>query len=104
MGADPRLSFQTLQVLQAFLERPEHELAGTDVLSRTGLASGTAYPILARLEQSGWLKSEWEDADPKQVGRPRRRYYRITGLGIRKAEDALRRIRARSTLKKLAWA
>jgi PadR family transcriptional regulator PadR len=103
MGADPRLSFQTLQVLQAFLAGPEYALAGTDVLRQTGLASGTAYPILARLEQAGWLASEWEHSDPKQAGRPRRRYYRITGLGVRKAEDALRRIRP-SAAQKLAWA
>lgn len=102
MGTEPRLSFQTLQVLQVFLETPEIELAGADVLHRTGLASGTAYPILSRLEQVGWLKSKWEDCDPKQVGRPRRRYYRMTGLGARKAENALYRIR--SSTQRVSWA
>ena len=36
----------------------------------------------------GWLASRWEDIDPTQEGRPRRRLYRLTGEG----EIAARRI------------
>ena len=45
-------------------------------------AHGTLYKALGRLADSGMLESEWEDADAALAeGRPRRRLYRITGLG-----------------------
>ncbi len=84
----PRLSLQSLQVLRVLLERPERGLAGSDIRRVTGLASGTLYPILARLEQAGWLKSWWEEIDPREVGRPRKRFYCVTPVGARNAADA----------------
>ena len=66
------MSLQTLRVLEAFLENPMEELAGTDVQKRGGLASGTLYPILLRLESAGWFVSRWEAVDPSSIGRPRR--------------------------------
>lgn len=45
-------------------------------------AHGTLYKALGRLADAGMLESEWEDADVALgEGRPRRRLYRITGLG-----------------------
>lgn len=45
-------------------------------------AHGTLYRALARMEQAGLLASHWEDADAAvEAGRPRRRLYRVTGLG-----------------------
>ena len=57
-----------------------------------GIASGTVYPMLARLESSGWLESRWEDPGPESEGRPRRRLYRLTGLGERMAATQLEEI------------
>src|SRR3569832_2561237 len=73
-----RMSLQTLRTLEAFLENPTDELSGSDVQKRSGLASGTLYPILLRLESAGWFVSRWEAVDPASVGRPRRRLYRLT--------------------------
>ena len=73
-----RLSLQTLQVLEAFLENPTAQLAGAEVHQRCGIASGTLYPILIRLESAGWFVSQWEAIDPSALGRPRRRLYRLT--------------------------
>jgi PadR family transcriptional regulator, regulatory protein PadR len=92
MADEPRLSLQVLKVLQVFLEQPGGQFSGTDLLTRTSLASGTLYPILLRLERAGWLRSQWEALDPRAAGRPRRRYYSITPLGIRRAEGAMREI------------
>ena len=50
---------------------------------------GTLYPLLARLEAAGWATSQWEDVDPREAGRPRRRLYRLTGVGQRRAREAL---------------
>jgi PadR family transcriptional regulator PadR len=84
-----RLSGPTLQVLRLFMESPRRSVSGADISRETGIGSGTMYPVLARLEGEGWLKSEWEVVDPQTVGRPRRRLYTITGLGQTAARDAL---------------
>jgi len=86
---DPRISLQGLRVLQAFLADPHQVLAGADVARVSGLASGTLYPILLRLESAGWLKSKWEAVDPAKVGRPRRRLYRLTPTGLARASEIL---------------
>jgi PadR family transcriptional regulator len=84
---DVRISLQTLKVLEAFLENPTDELAGADVQKRSGLASGTLYPILLRLESAGWFVSRWEAIDPAAAGRPRRRLYRLTPNGLTRASE-----------------
>jgi PadR family transcriptional regulator, regulatory protein PadR len=44
---------------------------------------------LARFEGLGWLESRWEDIEPAEEGRPRRRYYRLTENGAERARIAL---------------
>ncbi len=66
------------------------ELSGVEIGRVAKLASGTLYPILLRLEAAGWLESRWEVEDPKELGRPRRRFYRVTGVGERKARAAVK--------------
>ena len=82
-----RLSLQTLRVLEAFLQNPTDQLSGADIHRRSGLASGTLYPILLRLESAGWLVSRWESIDPSSAGRPRRRLYRLTSGGLARAGE-----------------
>jgi len=84
---DVRMSFQTLKVLEAFLENPADDLSGADVHKRSGIASGTLYPILLRLESAGWFVSRWEAIDPSSAGRPRRRLYRLTRGGAARASE-----------------
>jgi PadR family transcriptional regulator len=84
---DVRISFQTLKVLEAFLENPTGELSGADVHKSSAIASGTLYPILLRLESAGWLVSRWEAIDPASAGRPRRRLYRLTRNGLARAGE-----------------
>jgi PadR family transcriptional regulator PadR len=82
-----RISLQTLKVLEAFLENPSVPLSGADVHQRCGMASGTLYPILLRLEAAGWFVSKWEAIDPSSAGRPRRRLYRLTSTGLKRASE-----------------
>ena len=63
------------------LEDPTGEHYGLDLGKRSGLLTGTVYPLLRRLEDAGWLASAEEDVDPVAAGRPRRRLYRLTGEG-----------------------
>jgi PadR family transcriptional regulator PadR len=96
-----RLTTQTLKVLSTLMSRPQDEISGAEIARSTKLASGTLYPILMRLEDAGWVESRWEVEDPRELGRPRRRLYQPTGLGIRKARSAFRELIL--PLKELAW-
>ena len=89
-----RLTAQTIQILGAITSCPMGEVSGAEIGRVTKLKSGTLYPILLRLEQAKWLESRWEADDPCELGRPRRRLYRLTGLGARKANEALAKVRA----------
>jgi PadR family transcriptional regulator PadR len=87
--AEPRMSLQTLAILNALVDDPYREWYGLELARAAKLKSGTIYPALARLEQAGWLKSSWEAGDPSQLGRPLRRMYRLTGEGQAQAHLAL---------------
>ena len=69
-------SRQTQAVLDELLADPTAERYGFDLARATGLASGTLYPILMRLEERGMLTARWEFAQ----GRPRH-VYRLTAEG-----------------------
>ena len=84
---DIRVSLQTLRVLEVFLTAPAAQLSGAEVQRCSGLASGTLYPILLRLESAGWFVSRWETIDPASAGRPRRRLYRLTPSGLARASE-----------------
>jgi PadR family transcriptional regulator, regulatory protein PadR len=86
----------TKAVLRAFLADPIAELYGLEVGAETSLAPGTVQPILFRFEGLGWLESRWENVDPSEAGRPRRRYYRLTGHGAELARNAIVRAEQRS--------
>jgi DNA-binding PadR family transcriptional regulator len=98
---EPRLTAQTLKVLGILMSSGTEEVSGVEIARVTKLASGTLYPILFRLERSRWVTSHWESKDPSELGRPRKRLYKITGLGIRKAKLAFAEIN--STVKEFAW-
>jgi PadR family transcriptional regulator, regulatory protein PadR len=85
------MTMPTQLVLRALLEEPSQEMYGLQVCAAAGLPSGTIHPILARLELAGWLESRWEEIDPQNTGRPRRRYYRISEDGAEQVREALAR-------------
>ena len=67
---------------------------GFDIMSATGLPSGTIYPTLRRLEDSRLVRSSWEgEATAHKQQRPARRYYEISRLGERALADAVQRFR-----------
>jgi len=84
-----RITFPTAVVLAALSGGCRY---GFEIMDTTGLASGTVYPILRRLEDAGLLSARWErTADAHDEQRPPRRYYQITGAGSRALRDALDR-------------
>ena len=79
-----RLSPQTLEVLEAFLQSPKDWKYGYDISRNTGLKSGTLYPILMRLAERGLLETSWETVE---AGKPARHLYRLTADGLRFARE-----------------
>lgn len=91
MSSLPRMTPATRLVLAELLNGGGAKY-GLGICKATGLASGTVQVILRRFEDDhGWLVSVYEEIDPKQVERPRRRYYRLTPDGARRALEALAR-------------
>src|SRR4051812_20051984 len=84
-----RMSGPTLKLLKLLIERPKEGQSGAGISKVTKIGSGTLYPLLQRLENVGWLDSEWEDVEPSEAGRPRRRFYKLTRKGQAGAAKAL---------------
>jgi PadR family transcriptional regulator len=73
------------RVLRVLLADVSAQRYGYDLMKAAKLPSGTLYPMLARLEDEGLVTSEWESLPGDGSGRPPRKYYQLTGEGIRVA-------------------
>ncbi|HET9657412.1 MAG TPA: PadR family transcriptional regulator [Kineosporiaceae bacterium] len=78
---------QVDKVLRVFLEAVDEPRYGYELMRRTGLKSGTLYPILARLEAQAVVEADWQPPDQTLPGRPPRRFYRLTGAGVATARQ-----------------
>lgn len=87
-----RVTAPTVEVLRALLDAGE-PVWGLRLVKATGRPAGSVYPILSRLEESGWLVGEWE-ADSGRDG-PRRRLYRFTSAGEPSAREVVAAFEAR---------
>jgi PadR family transcriptional regulator len=85
----PRITPETVRVLEKFVERPGSWQYGYELSRETGLKSGTLYPILMRLERHKLLDARWESAGN---GVPPRHTYRLNATGM----DLARAVAARS--------
>lgn len=88
----------TFEILLALVDSERHGYAiMKEVTSRTKgavkLGPGTLYGALKRLLEVGLVEEGGERADP-ELGDDRRRYYRLTGLGLRVARLEARRLDA----------
>lgn len=87
MARASNISPQTLRVLELLLESPRSWHYGYALSQRTGLKSGTLYPILVRLAEQGWLDTKW--SEPDAPGRPPRHTYRLTAEGAKSARERI---------------
>ena len=87
-----RLSGPTLLVLRHMLTDPKKQMSGFELTRLCKVGSGTMYPLLARLERAQWIEAKWEEADASDLGRPLRRYYKLTRLGQQSAIEAINTI------------
>lgn len=79
MASEPKLSHTAAMILHAVGAGYGY---GLSVMEITGLASGTVYPALRRLEEASLIRSQWEkQAIANAEQRPPRRYYTLTKEG-----------------------
>jgi PadR family transcriptional regulator, regulatory protein PadR len=90
MEAPLRVTMNVAKVLRVVAEDPTARFYGQEIGRATGLSGGSLYPVLLRLEHAGVLDSDWEQVDPSEAGRPRRRLYWLTSDGAEFARRALR--------------
>jgi DNA-binding PadR family transcriptional regulator len=85
------LTYTTAVILQAVANG---YLYGFDIIDITGVPGGTVYPALRRLEDAGYLTSEWEEPSIAQSEpRPPRKYYELTREGRELLAEAVKRYR-----------
>ena len=89
MTARFNLTYPTALVLRALAEGYRY---GFDLMDVTGLASGTVYPMLRRLEALGLVAAQWESEEAAhRDGRPARRYYQLSAQGATVLAEARRK-------------
>ena len=97
MPRNARSNVSRAAVFRALMEARSSPfgLYGLEISRQTGVGPGTLYPLLERLESGGLVEGSWEANDPGALGRPRRLYYRLTGLGVTEATDVLNEVLSR---------
>jgi PadR family transcriptional regulator PadR len=89
MADGPRISHTSAMILQAI---GIGHIYGYTVMEVTGLASGTVYPALRRLERDQLIGSQWERQSIAEAAlRPARRYYKLTRSGEAAVEASRKR-------------
>jgi PadR family transcriptional regulator, regulatory protein PadR len=79
-----------LRFLSVFLNNRHKKFYATEIAKILGISYGSVVPLLMRFEKAKWLEIDWEDIDPKTEGRPKRKYFGLSELGMTKAKQAIR--------------
>ena len=86
------LGLTSLRILAAIRDGVTY---GLEIVAHSGVPSGTVYPGLGRLTNSGLVRSRWEDHLVAEAeARPRRRYYELTADGERALAEGVARVAA----------
>jgi PadR family transcriptional regulator PadR len=91
-----RITPPFLDVLEAFLAAGGGELHGWAIIKSSNRGGPTVYKILERMTEMGWVTARWED-QPAEPNKPRRRYYRLTGVGTESARSLVAERRPQAT-------
>src|ERR1700758_5478557 len=85
MARTPNRSAQTRELLVVLSQHPRAWHYGYELSRKTGLKSGTLYPLLIRLSDQGLLQSQW--LEPERPGKPPRHAYKLTPDGLALARE-----------------
>lgn len=83
MAGIERVTNPTLDVLEVLLQahQDERDIHGWEIKKATRRSGPTVYGVIDRLEDADLIEGYWEHQDSSDK-HPRRRYYRLTGLGV----------------------
>ncbi|MGO9381186.1 MAG: hypothetical protein ACLP4W_03610 [Mycobacterium sp.] len=82
---DVRPTRAVVRILKAFVDDPDRDIYGYQLITETGFSSAKTYQVLARLTGAGWLdRLDDPDASP-QSGGPPRITYRLRGDAVPRA-------------------
>jgi PadR family transcriptional regulator, regulatory protein PadR len=79
-----------LKFLSIFVNNTHKKFTASDLAEMLNISYGSVIPLLMRFEKADWLEVEWEDIDPKEAGRPKRKFYGLSTMGSTKAPALLR--------------
>ena len=90
MAGIERVTDATLDVLEVLLQahRDGRDVHGWEVKKATRRSGPTVYGVIDRLEDAQFIEGHWEQQDSSDKG-PRRRYYRLTGVGVTAASKLI---------------
>ena len=78
-------SVNVLRISRLFVAEPTRKRCCYEIRKELRLDQASAWNNLQNMERDGWLTSEEERVNRSLSGRPRRRLYRLTPLGLRAA-------------------
>ena len=81
---DLRLTPNQEVILSALRFRRRYGLEIIEAIEKSGgkqIGFNSLYPNLKKLEEKGFVRSEWGDESPEEHTGARRKYYRITATG-----------------------
>jgi DNA-binding PadR family transcriptional regulator len=76
---------ETKKLFATLLQQPRSWHYGYELSKRTGLKSGTLYPLLIRLNDQGLLEAKW--LEPETPGKPPRHAYKLSPGGLAFARE-----------------
>lgn len=72
----------SLAVAEVMLSNPSGRYYGYDLWRVSGVRPGTLYPMLARFERAGLLRSRWQELETLPISQSLpRKYYTLTDKG-----------------------
>ncbi|MBZ9714416.1 PadR family transcriptional regulator [Deinococcus multiflagellatus] len=78
-----------LKLAKHLYEEMDGETYALALTQSVGLNTTALYNSLARLERIGWIVGRWEEGTPAQLGRPARKYYRLTEKGMENYRETI---------------
>ena len=85
-----KITRNVLRLLSVMVNNHEHDFYGLELAEMLKMSYGSLLPVLTRLEKAEWLETDWENIDPTKVGRPQRKYYRLSESGLPKAKATVK--------------
>ena len=97
MFEEKKLSQDALKILSYFHKYPDSSHYGRELTRVLEISSATTVRWLLRLEDAGWLRSDFQKG-PRQTHRPKR-FYRLTRRGFEGSRRLLKDVAELDTVK-----